>query len=141
MCRALRLRFPRGRSGCLDPFQQLAVSVVAVAWRPRRQTQQHSTLLHGTCGNPDHCVFPASPSCLRERLYLFWHLSVSAISPFLSYLQSAPERADTDAEHPQPALPPCRAGGALPLELPRSRYGSCPVVPGAPRWHAGTCIH
>lgn len=91
---------------------------------------------------PRSLVFsPVSPSCLREHLYLFWHLSVSIISPFPSHLQSAPERADTDAEHPQPALPPCRAGGTLPLELPGSRYGSCPVVPVAPWRRAGTCIH
>lgn len=102
---------------------------------------QHSTLLCGTCGNPDLCFCPASPSCLGECLYLFCHLSASAISPFLSYLQSAPERADTDAEHPQPALPPSRAGGALPLELLGSRYLSCLMVPAAPWWRAGNYVH
>lgn len=117
------------------------LSVVAVALCPREQTQQHFTLLRGTSGNPDNFFFPASPSCFRERLYLFWHLSARTSSSFLSYLQSGPERADADTEHPQSALPPCRAGGTLPLELPPSRYGSCPTAPVVLWWGAGTCSH
>lgn len=62
MRRALQLRFLWHCSGCLDPFQQLAVSIVAVALAlcPWRQRQQHSTLLPGTHGNPDHWFFPLS---------------------------------------------------------------------------------
>lgn len=120
------------RVGGLGPLQPLAVSVVAAALCPRRRIQQHSALLCGTCGNRScsdhHCFSAASPSCLGERLYLFWPWSERAISPLLFYLQLAPERADTDAEHPQPALPPRPAGGALPLELLRSRYRACPAA-------------
>lgn len=68
MCPALQMGFLWGHSECLDPFHQLAVSTMAVALCPGRQTQQHSTLLRGTPGNPDRCFFPASPSCLREHL-------------------------------------------------------------------------
>lgn len=84
-----------------------------------RSTPPYSVALSEKWSCSDcRCFSPVSPSCLREGLHLVWYLPESAISPFLLNLQFAPQCTDTDAEHPQPALPPCRAGGALPVELP-----------------------
>lgn len=60
---------------------------------------------------------------MRVLLFALICLGGGVFTSFWFSLQSATECTDTDAEHTQPALPLCRAGGALSMEPPHGRYG------------------